>query len=183
MADQILTKSKISIGLGTFEFEGDQAFVEKQIEKVTELMGSNPIPVPLLTHTLVASGGEEKNGDGIKKKKLVEDPKTIPDLIKEKEKILDLKKFMELKKPQGHQEIFTTLTYWLKMNLGLQDVSIDEMWSLYKILGIKAPKNLIQVFRDVKSKKAWFDGGSAVGKYKLTPSGEMFIEHDLPKKA
>lgn len=104
----------------------------------------------------------------------------LPNLIP-KEQIASLREFYDTKGPDSHMEIFAVLSYWLKDALSITDVSIDEMWTLYKVLQIRAPKVLVQVFRDAKSKKAYFDTSEGNGKYYLTSFGETFVEHDLPR--
>jgi len=71
------------------------------------------------------------------------------------------------------------LTLWLRNNKDMPDASVDEMWSLYKVLSQRQPKNLIQTFRDGKSKKSYFESNDN-GRYFITSYGETFVDHDLP---
>lgn len=182
MSDSLIYKTKITTPAGTYEFEGSQEFVEKQVEKILSIAKSIPVAPPIAQ----PENPSTTNDNGSKKparKTLIEQPQMLPNLVNTSEKITELREFYDAKKPETHIEIFAVLTYWLKNNCELPEVSISEMWTLYKILSIKAPKVLIQSFRDGKSKKAYFDAGKSMGKYYLTPFGETFVDHDLPHKA
>jgi hypothetical protein len=176
-------KAKITTTLGTFEFEGSEEFVEKQIGKVIQLEET-------ASHSRSSGGSDGKQKPAGKsagnanptKRSAGEQPKMLPNLISGKEKLDSLRQFYDAKHPTNHMEIFAVLTYWLKSDLKMADVSIDEMWTLYKVLQIRPPKVLIQTFRDGKSKKAFFDVLTSNGRYFLTSYGETFVEHDLPKQ-
>ncbi len=183
MSEDKITKTRITTSLGTFEFEGTEEFVEKQIDRIVEMAKLLP-QTPIAASSLVREPQtvlEKSNKKGQSKKALIEQPQILPNLITDKAMIDDLRSFYKSKSPENNIEIFATLTFWLKDKSQLPDVSISEMWTLYKILGIKPPKVLIQVFRDGKSKKAYFEAAKATGRYYLTPFGETFVEHDLPK--
>ncbi|MBL8159477.1 hypothetical protein JNJ66_03395 [Candidatus Saccharibacteria bacterium] len=182
-----LHKARIVTPRGTFEFEGSQEFVEKQIDKVVDIEKNAPAPstrehdTPLAeeiskpkakTKTVTANGSPKKSSS--------EQPKMLPNLIP-KDQIAGLREFYASKSPDSHPETFAVLSYWLKDILSVAEVSIDEMWTLYKVLQIRAPKVMIQVFRDAKSKKAYFDISKSGGKYYLTSFGETFVEYDLPR--
>lgn len=177
-------KAKITTARGTFEFEGSQEFVEKQIEKVVDLEKNMPAAVAERETPAERQAGKTKSkassGNSAAKKAVSTQPKMLPSLVP-KEQITSLREFHDKKKPDSHVEIFAVLSYWLKENLSVADVSIDEMWTLYKVLGIRPPQNLIQVLRDAKSKKAYFDSAQGYGRYYLTSIGETFVEHDLPQ--
>jgi len=176
-------KAKITTARGTFEFEGSQEFVEKQVEKVVDIEKNMPAPAPERETPAErqASNAKSKasNGNSGSKKTVSTQPKMLPSLVP-KDQIAGLREFHDEKKPDSHMEVFAVLSYWLKEKLSVADVSIDEMWTLYKVLGIRPPQNLIQVLRDAKSKKAYFDAAQGSGRYYLTSIGETFVEHDLP---
>lgn len=184
MSEEIVAKAKISTSLGTFEFEGTSDFVGKQIADITTKFSGKALQ-PFQSDTSGTIKLTEKEGsESVQKSKVrkltVQQPKLLSGLITDSAKIKELKDFVSSKKPNGHLERFLVLTYWLKTNLSVEEVSIDEMWTTYKMLSEKAPRILIQVFRDAKSKKGWFTAGSGVGKYQITSIGETFVEHDLP---
>lgn len=184
MAEEIITKAKLTTSLGTFEFEGSRDFVAEQVAKITDkFQGIPPQPVqPEATQGTKQNQTEstESVQRSKYKKLMVEQPKLLADLITDSAKIKGLKEFVNAKKPAGHLERFLVLAFWIKTNLSMEELSIDEMWTAYKILAEKPPRVLIQVFRDAKSKKGWFTIGSSAGRYQLTSIGETYVEHDLP---
>lgn len=184
MSENIVFKAKISTNLGTFEFEGGESFVKEQVKNVLDssqkiASPNSPLPSANTSPNLTPPQAPAKVV-GKRSVSVGEQPKLLSNLITEPSKIQELKKFVEDKNPINQMEIFAVLAHWMKYNLNLEEVSIDEMWTSYKILGKKAPKVLIQVFRDGKSKKGWFNVGTSSGKYTLTSIGETFVEHDLP---
>lgn len=173
-------KAKIMTNLGTFEFEGEDESVQKQIAAILNV--STPM------ETVSKNTAERRNNEKSKKhmpstacKKTGSTPKMLPNLISGKDEIDSLKAYFESKKPKSHIEIFAVLTLWLRDNKEMLDASVDEMWTLYKLLGIRPPKNLIQTYRDGKSKRGFFDSTDD-GRYTITPFGETFVEHDLPPR-
>lgn len=172
-------KAKITNSLGTFEFEGSEEFVVKQITRLIEREEAAPRLTP--PETTSKSAGA-KSSNPIRKRQAGEQPKILSDLIDGKDKLDSLRQFYEEKMPTNQIENFAVLTYWLKSELQMVDVSVDEIWTLYKMLQVRPPKVLAQTFRDGKSKKAYFDITTSTGRYFLTTFGETFVEHDLPKK-
>ena len=177
-------KAKISVGGGTFEFEGSKDYVEQQIEKVLTLHKNNPVAPPETPAEATSKTRKSpaKKPDSPKKssKKVSAQPKMLGNLVS-KEQISKLREFYNEKRPSSHIETYAVLSYWIKDSLGTTQVHIDEIWTLYKVIGERPPQVLIQTFRDAKSKKGFFEMDSN-GKYFLTTIGETFVEHDLPKK-
>lgn len=170
-------KAKITTNAGTFEFEGDDSAVEKQIAAVLSISATMSASQSAST-AVKASTGKRPAAT----KRSVAQPKMLATLITGKEESDSLKEFLERKKPETHIEKFAVLTLWLKNNKDMPDASIDEMWTLYKIMGLRQPKNLMQTFRDGKSKKGYFESTDN-GRYFITPYGETFVDHDLPASA
>lgn len=184
MADGPIFKAKITTSHGTFEFEGSQTFVESQVDKIVDIEKSTPLarPQALPQDTPEPQHrGRRNTGGGTSRKPSAQQPKMLPELVA-KDKINVLKDFYAQKSPATQIETYAVLTYWLKENTELDEVSIDEMWTLYRVLSIKAPKVLVQAFRDGKSKKGYFELGTT-GRYHITSVGETFVEHDLPHNA
>ena len=180
MSKNIIVKTKIETNFGTFEFKGPQEFVDKRIDQVMDKLKSYQEHTPIINPRQKKSKRSKKLKGGKAKFYKTNQPIIIPDLISDSEKIQNLKKFFHSKKPLNQQEVFVVIAYWLKENLNLKEISIDEIWTVYKILGKKPPKVLIQVFRDGKSKKGWFGVGSETGKYMITSIGDTYVDHDLP---
>ncbi|GEM_PF-6502094 len=173
-------KAKITTNAGTFEFEGDDAAVEKHIAAVLSISATMPnvqaTPTPATEH---AEPGKTKMRTSAPKRSSVTQPKMLANLLSSKEEVDSLRSYFEEKKPASHIETFAVLTLWLRNNKDMPDASVDEMWSLYKVLSQRQPKNLIQTFRDGKSKKSYFESNDN-GRYFITSYGETFVDHDLP---
>ena len=167
-------KAKITTNAGTFEFEGDDQAVEKQIAAVLSISATMPTLQSTAESTTPAA---KKRSAGARR--ATTQPKMLATLLTSKDEIDSLREYFDLKKPSSQVEVFAVLTLWLKNNKDLPDASIDEMWTLYKVLNIKQPKNLMQTFRDGKSKKSYFESADN-GRYFITSFGETFVDHDLP---
>ena len=165
-------KATITTSLGTFEFEGEDEAVREQIAAILDS--------PVCTN---ASKAAAKNTHARAKvaapHRTVTQPKMLPNLLTTKDEIDSVKAFFAEKAPDSHIEKFAVLTLWLRNSKNIADASVDEMWTLYKMLGIRQPKNLIQTFRDGKSKKSYFES-TTDGRYSITPFGETFVDFDLP---
>jgi hypothetical protein len=175
-ADNV-SKAKITTSLGEFEFEGSQAYVEAQVDRIIAL--SEPKPTKgVSSPARGASKKIAKAAAAVPKKNVQASPKMMNDLVP-KAKITELKEFVELKKPKGHLQTYAVLGYFLKDSLGKDDFGVDEMWSLYKVLKLRPQRVPMQAFRDAKSRHSYVDH-VADGRYFLTSIGETFVEHDLP---
>ena len=172
-------KAKITTNAGTFEFEGDDAAVEKQIATVLSISATMPSVQAVPAPAAPAEATKAKKRTSTPKRSSVTQPKMLANLLSSKEEVDSLRRYFEEKRPSSHIETFAVLTLWLRNNKDMSDASIDEMWSLYKVLGLRQPKNLIQTFRDGKSKKSYFES-SDNGRYFITSYGETFVDHDLP---
>ena len=169
-------KVKMTTEIGTFEFEGDNEAVQMQV--------SNLI-------TSISAVGKEYNhfADNPRhrtaranKKQIALQPKNLSSLLSV-EDINHLKGYMAEKKPISHLERCLVFTLWLREQKNIPSVSQDEMWTLYLATHTKPPMNLVQIFRDGKSKRGFFDSAQdEPGRYLLTSVGETYIKFDLPKK-
>lgn len=180
-------KASLKTEVGTIEIEGAEDFVKTGIADLVKQLRADVVITEPLGQAETAETKKEKETSKKRKRSSSSrnslQPKLISDLVS-KDKIDGFRKFFEEKSPNNHQEAFVVVAHWLKYNLDLENLSIDEMWTAHKILKRKGPKNWIQVFRDTKSKKGWLDSvPDQEGKYTITPMGESLVEHDLPLKA
>lgn len=170
-------KAKITTTAGTFEFEGTEEFVEKQIAAVLALPVA-AIATPVVSQTKTRREAAKKSSGT---KKSITQPHMLATLLTSKEEVDSLRDYYTQKQPVTHIEIFAVLTLWLRNHKDMKDASVDEMWTLYKVLAIRPPKSLIQTFRDGKSKKSYFESSpDNSGRYFITSFGETFVDHDLP---
>ncbi|HET8884183.1 MAG TPA: hypothetical protein VFM68_01800 [Candidatus Saccharimonadales bacterium] len=169
-------KAKITTAAGTFEFEGTEEWVEKQITAVLAMPTPATVAPPTEAKTKQASTKKPFAGG-----RSVTQPRMLATLLTSKEEVDSLRDYYTEKQPITHIETFAVLTLWLRNNKDMKDASVDEMWTLYKVLTIRPPKSLIQTFRDGKSKKSYFESAEENnGRYFITSFGETFVDHDLP---
>ena len=171
-------KAKISTSAGTFEFEGSEEFIEKQIAAVLAIVPQQPTAVQTQKKTVKQSSGTKQSSS-----KSVTQPRMLATLLSSKDEIDSLRAYFDEKRPFTHIGTFAVLTLWLRNNKGMKDSSVDEIWTLYKVLNMRPPKSLIQTFRDGKSKKSFFESSDQSGRYFITSYGETFVDHDLPPAA
>jgi hypothetical protein len=171
-------KAKISTSAGVFEFEGSREYVEAQVEMIMSNMTLSETTGPKPSD----AGGPLPKAPKTPKlaRQKVAEPKPLSSLISD---TASLRTFYELKDPKNHPENYVVIASWLKSNTECKNYSIDEMYTAYKLLRIKPPKVMVQVFRDAKAKGLWFDQAKEQpGRFELTIHGEAFVEHDLPRQ-
>jgi hypothetical protein len=174
-------KAKLNSDIGIIEIEGTEDFVKNVLPDLIKHIKAHDTELPQSSINIKpVKEKTQKTKPSSKMTSLT--PKLMSDLIP-KDRINDFRTFFEEKSPSNHQESYTVIAYWMKYNLDVKDVSIDEVWTAHKILARRGPDNWLQVFRDVKSKKGYLDSvSSQEGRYYITPMGETLVEHDLPKK-
>src|SRR6185437_8731878 len=103
-------------------------------------------------------------------------PKFLSDLDLTKASV-QLSSFVDEKNPDGDMERYAVIAHWFKDNLGTVEITIDHIFTAYKVLGWQAqlPQDPGQTFRNLKSNKNWFDSGSSRGKYKINWNGETAV--------
>ena len=152
---------RIKLGEVEIEVEGDKEFVEKHIEEFKKEM-------PKIAKELPSK-------------------KTVtPEIQKEKDELerLSLAEFYKMKQPKDHNETVVVFAYWLRKKEGEEEFKTRDISNCYDTTRIQKPKNITQHIQAVASgKKAWLTGGSKKGFYKLTLTGEDFVEKELPHKS
>jgi hypothetical protein len=99
-------------------------------------------------------------------------PKFLSDLDLTKAQVA-LGEFVGEKKPGGQMEKYVVIAVWLKDHFGIEEISVDHIFTAYTCLGWQAelPSDPSQTFRNIKSSKNWFDRGSDRGCYKVNWNG------------
>jgi hypothetical protein len=90
---------------------------------------------------------------------------------------VQLSDFVREKNPEGDMDRFAVIAVWFKQQLGVEEVTIDHMFSAYQALGWQAqlPDDPSQTFRNLKNNRNWFDSGSKRGAYKINWNGENAV--------
>jgi len=92
-----------------------------------------------------------------------------------------LREFYAQKKPETFTEQNTVFVYYLNRLREIEDVTPNHIFTCYKEVGARLPGALYQSLLDTNRNKGWIDTGDTA-RILITPIGENFVEHDLPKK-
>ena len=87
--------------------------------------------------------------------------------------------FYAQKKPTTQDQAITVAVYYLKRFLELDKATPEHIFTCFKDVGRRTPKDLPQAIRDTAKRKGWVDT-SERGNIKITNHGENTVEHDLP---
>jgi hypothetical protein len=120
----------------------------------------------------IADGGTDTR----KRRPAPRAPKFLSDLDLTKATV-QLGDFVQEKNPSGDMDRYAVIAVWFKQYFNLEEISIDEIFTAYKVLGWQAqlPDDPSQTFRNLKSNKNWFDSGSKRGTYKINWNGESAV--------
>ncbi|MGQ9848338.1 MAG: hypothetical protein ACUVQP_12680 [Bacteroidales bacterium] len=155
-------KIRIKIGDVEIEAQGDKEFVEKHIEEFKKEMPKIAKELP-------------------PKEKPI--PPEIPREEVELEK-LSLGEFYKRKQPKDHNETVVVFAYWLTKKEGKAEFKGGDINTCYDEARISKPKNVRQHIKGMTSgKKAYLTAVARRGYYKLTLTGEEFVEKELPRKS
>ncbi|MEE9223361.1 MAG: hypothetical protein V3U51_01245 [Thermoplasmata archaeon] len=154
-----ITRARISLGQVSYEVEGSEEFVKKELEWFKENVVGK---VDLQKH--LRPPKEEK------KEKLPPDQKP------------QLKVFMKEKSPTTDMERATVIAYYLKEHESKEEIDGSLLREWCAKAGTKPPKNPAQTLREAKSKHGYFDKGKGKGMYKTSATGRYLVESELPRK-
>lgn len=93
--------------------------------------------------------------------------------------IPSFKDFISEKAPASANEFNAAAVYYLQKLVGLQQVTLDQVYTCYKEASRRPPEAFRQSFIDTKNKKGWVEFDDA-GNLRVPHRGAVFVEHDLP---
>lgn len=151
---------RIKNGEVEIEAEGDKEFVEKHVKELREEMPKFAKELP-----------PKENS-------------SAPEIPRENElEELSLAEFYKQKQPKDHNETVVVFAYWLTNKEKKKEFKTKDITACYDNARIRKPSNTSQHVKNVSGgKKALLTTGSKKGYYKLTLSGEEFVEKVLPRK-
>ena len=94
---------------------------------------------------------------------------------------ISLKEFVSKKRPKTNIENSTAFIYYLETIINIKPITINHIYTCYKIMGLRIPNNLQQNLSDISSKRYGY-ANRKDGDYSMTILGINFVEHDLPAK-
>lgn len=92
------------------------------------------------------------------------------------------RKFVEEKNPGPGIEFNVVAVYYLERVLGINEITLEHIYTCYKDASRKPPMAFRQSLTDTASRTGHIDTKN-MNSITLTIRGENFVEHDLPKKA
>lgn len=150
---------RIKKGQVELEIEGDKQFIDSRFNQ--------------LWNTLVQYPSTEEDGATTEKGEKLRSLEG-----------LSLAEFYKSKSPRNHQETMLLFYYWLKRAEGMDEAHHSEIGKCYEQIAIpkdSAPSTTVK--RLASGKKGYLMSVTKKkGYYKLTISGEAFVENELPGK-
>jgi hypothetical protein len=89
--------------------------------------------------------------------------------------------FVKEKSPSSDAEKCVVCAHYILNVLKQGPVSVNHVFTCFKIINWRSPSNLGNTLSWVASHKLWLDTADR-SDIKLTPHGDNLIEHDLPRK-
>jgi hypothetical protein len=187
-------KLHINLNLGHIEAEGSEAFVMRVYEDFKDKLSFSP------NHSADSddhseNGNEDEQGE---RKKPTPHKNSKPSLPKKQSntsaktqlQVVPVfssgelgKKFLsEIKKydiPKSHQKKITLFIY-IMQQIGVKNISVNHVFTCYRLLTEKTPLNLTQAIIDAKNKNMWVINDSWQD-LKTHHKGDEMVEHDLIK--
>ncbi|MBX3009737.1 MAG: hypothetical protein KF816_17060 [Melioribacteraceae bacterium] len=121
-----------------------------------------------------------KNNKPKKQSKVKASYSIIKDMILKPKNKKSLRDFVNDKKPSNHKEKIVVCIYYLTKTLEKQNVNINHIYTCYKDVDWKVPKDFKNMLHQAGS-EGWLDTKEGENLL-VTPIGENLVEHDLPRK-
>lgn len=89
---------------------------------------------------------------------------------------LTFAEFVEQKDPKNDMQKYLCAAFWLKTYKSINEVSIDHMYTAYKVMGWALPTNPVQPMRELAATRdKRFSKGAEKGHYAINHVGEGFV--------
>jgi hypothetical protein len=188
--------SKIHINLtqGILEVEGDADFVRSiyddfkskmplkpSIPAITGVQSMVNVEKPLLTTSNSNKERAASKSSTATKKKVNSKTPTLNknlNLFKEGDKP-SLKDFMSGYKAKTDMARNLLFVHYLREIKGLENIGVDEIYTCYKNMGLKIPKDIQQSLLNTAFSKGWLDTAS-LSNITITVAGENAVTLELP---
>jgi hypothetical protein len=140
------------------ELEGDQAFVEAQLEKLLPMVRVNGNGSP----AAVAH-------DNVQGRTAASPPRQT------------LKSFFTTKKPANASEAIALVLHYRREHDKKDELSAEEIRAALRQGGFRPPEVMAQALTDCRRRYGYIEVGTKKGMWKLTHQGETLVEIDLPR--
>lgn len=184
------------------EFEGNDSTIQEGLRSIAQAVNktfeaktkivrilpgdtssADPVVLEDLTEDLDEGQDHEEEGTGDARdvSRTRRKPPTMT-LVKElnlrQEGKQSLREFFAQKGPSNQTEMIAVFVYYLATILETPEITPHHVFTCFKDVGERFPKDLPQAIRNTASRKAWVDSRDQKD-IKITNHGENFVEHDL----
>ena len=192
-----MARLKIDIRAGMLEVEGDEPFIREIYGDFKNRLNGPGNGAPGNGESSVT---EEQERDAEEPLKQVEEPpkrrqrssgggaKESYALNKHlnlfgKDGKAPLKKFYDEKKPDTAVQRNALFVYYLKNVIGHSPVTLDDIYTCYSEVKVKAPDAFRQSIKDTSGSRYGYIDAKNMDDIQIPLRGTQFVEHDLPPKS
>jgi len=171
-------KIKLDLRQESFEAEGSEEFVQKNLKEFKDIMSEKKFPLAETTQT----EGALNNGAVAKKKngKSPSGPTLVKDLNLRPSDKESLKDFYAEKAPGSNIEKNVVFVYYLEKILEITGITINHILTCYGEINLPIPINLRQSIVDTSSTRYGYLNG-IMKDLKISVKGGNFVQFDLPR--
>jgi len=176
------TRIRIDLVQGIIEAEGSEEFVRLIYSEFKARLNAMPAAPPPVARG--AKGGDTSSVRSAREKTRRTNyvPKIVKDLdLSGKNGKESLKTFFGKFEAATNYERNLIFVYYLRQICERSPVGMDDVFTCYRTVGIKAPEDLYSSLFDTARHKGWVEVKS-VEDVDITVPGINQLEHDLPKK-
>jgi hypothetical protein len=106
----------------------------------------------------------------------------VTDLNLQPEDKPHLREFFKEKNPRDQQEQVAVFLYYLGQMLGLTGINANHLYTCFRDVEKRVPKEILQIVRNTAARKGWVDATDPKN-LRITTPGQNFVAHDLPNQA
>ncbi|WP_341225466.1 zinc ribbon domain-containing protein [uncultured Arcticibacterium sp.] len=160
--------------------KGEFSLLEEGLQAAEEIVKrSKSSPVKAKSSSKVKEGADSKKNDSGKRISLRTKLEVLELGIGESQR-QKLREFVIEKLPKSQEDLVLVLGYWLSKEMNINEFGINEIYTAVQIVDEKTPRNLGQVFINLKG-SGRLTKNKASKKYSLNHVGDDFVKFKLPK--
>jgi len=190
-----MTPNKSKMTVLVFQLEGNDQTLQDGIRTITGAIDGMVRPMRTLPTAVVNGGAKalsleeapsetrveaseelaaETASGGSEPRRTIKPPRVLPELKVPAE---DLKKFLEEHKvPDQDNSRYIAVAFFLREKLSIHAVTMDHIYTCYRLLGWNTPKDAAQPLRRLKN-QGFFEKADEAGAYTLNHVGENAIQN------
>lgn len=106
----------------------------------------------------------------------------VKDLVLRPDGKQSLKEFYGEKDPQSQNEKLAVFVYYLRLELELEGVTPNHIYTCYDEVGVRSPVDLPAAIRNTAHKKGWIDSSKSEA-IDIAERGKDVVKHGFPRNA